>query len=225
MPASTATADTSGREVDVPSADRLPTDYVFLAKGDTYKTLNARRLTHASSLTVYIVTDARGRRTGLGVPRHILARVDTLAGETAGARAEATRRRDARITAQATAELRAAFPHMPAADVEQCVARAWRKGAGNVGRTGAVQLERKARLAVGAHVRHTCTEYDDLLRDGVGRDEARRLVGDKVASVLAQWRGGDARQLGRPEHTTDQSKRKGSNKRRPRRRRTSDRTS
>jgi hypothetical protein len=42
-------------------------------------------------------------------------------------------------------------------------------------------------LAVIAHVRHTETNYDVLLGRGADRHEARRLVQDRIARVLAKW--------------------------------------
>jgi hypothetical protein len=43
-------------------------------------------------------------------------------------------------------------------------------------------------LAVRAHVRHSHTRYDDLLVDGVERNEARMAVAEDVERVLDSWR-------------------------------------
>lgn len=44
-------------------------------------------------------------------------------------------------------------------------------------------------LSVLAHVRHTETQYDELLMRGVDRRDARMIVRDKIDRVLDDWRG------------------------------------
>ena len=50
---------------------------------------------------------------------------------------------------------------------------------------------RKANLAVVAHIRHTYTNYDELLRNGVSWAEARRGVEQFTLDKLISWRGED----------------------------------
>lgn len=47
--------------------------------------------------------------------------------------------------------------------------------------------ETAAWLSLVAYVRHTFTEYDDLLRQGYDRDSARFFVADAMQDVLAGW--------------------------------------
>ena len=42
-------------------------------------------------------------------------------------------------------------------------------------------------LSLVAYVRHTCTEYDDLLTQGYDRDSARHFVADEMDAVLKRW--------------------------------------
>jgi hypothetical protein len=42
-------------------------------------------------------------------------------------------------------------------------------------------------LSLVAYVRHTYTEYDDLLADGYDADSARHFVADAINEVLAEW--------------------------------------
>ena len=42
-------------------------------------------------------------------------------------------------------------------------------------------------LAVTAHLRHAHTDYDELLMRGTERADARALVREKIADVLAKW--------------------------------------
>jgi hypothetical protein len=43
-------------------------------------------------------------------------------------------------------------------------------------------------LAVRAHVRHTHSDYDRLLANGLERLEARSAVADQVAMLMQCWR-------------------------------------
>ena len=54
--------------------------------------------------------------------------------------------------------------------------------------------ETAAWLSLVAYVRHSLTEYDDLLRQGYDRDSARYFVGEEIAATLASW--GVRRKLG-----------------------------
>ena len=42
-------------------------------------------------------------------------------------------------------------------------------------------------LSLVAYVRHTLTEYDDLLAQGYDQDSARYFVADEISAVLASW--------------------------------------
>ena len=54
--------------------------------------------------------------------------------------------------------------------------------------------ETAAWLSLVAYVRHTFTDYDDLLAQGYDRDSARHFVADEMAALLSHW--GVRRQLG-----------------------------
>ena len=54
--------------------------------------------------------------------------------------------------------------------------------------------EAAAWLALVAYVRHTLTDYDELLSQGYDRDSARHFVADEMTEVLSHW--GVRRQLG-----------------------------
>ena len=57
--------------------------------------------------------------------------------------------------------------------------------------------ETAAWLSLVAYVRHTLTEYDDLLTQGYDQDSARHFVADAMREVLASW--GVKRTLGEAE--------------------------
>ena len=54
--------------------------------------------------------------------------------------------------------------------------------------------ETGAWLSLVAYVRHTFTDYDELLARGYDRDSARHFVADEMSEVLLHW--GVRRQLG-----------------------------
>ena len=57
--------------------------------------------------------------------------------------------------------------------------------------------ETAAWLSLVAYVRHSLTEYDDLLAQGYDQDSARFFVAEEIARVLAEW--GAKRKLGTGE--------------------------
>ena len=48
------------------------------------------------------------------------------------------------------------------------------------------------------YLRHEISGYDNLLRLGVGRDEARRLIRPQVNAILQLWRNPSAPELTQP---------------------------
>ena len=54
--------------------------------------------------------------------------------------------------------------------------------------------ETAAWLSLVAYVRHTFTDYDDLLAQGYDRDSARHFVMNEMTEVLSHW--GVRRQVG-----------------------------
>ena len=61
----------------------------------------------------------------------------------------------------------------------------------------AASPENAAWLSLTAYVRHTLTEYDDLLRQGYDQDSARFFVSSAMRETLAEW--GVRRPLGADE--------------------------
>ena len=130
------------------------------------------------------------------MPRKVLDRVESEASQTAEKRGEAVRRKDDRDRAKTKVVLRERYPKMPPVDLEKVVSHAFMKGSGRVGRTSGQSVERRASLAVGAHVRHSYTDYDGLLdRREVSREQAREMVWKKVRDVKLAWTGKAAKAL------------------------------
>jgi hypothetical protein len=91
--------------------------------------------------------------------------------------------------ATADAVLQKLFPRFPkqAQQHQSVLQRAWTVGTGRVGRTAALTLEEKVRLAVQAHARHEYTEYDALLKEGKSKVVARAAIQSKLQQVLDGW--------------------------------------
>ncbi|KAJ9283644.1 hypothetical protein DTO021C3_8760 [Paecilomyces variotii] len=170
--------------------DPLPAGYIFVRRGDVYITRHCRSKTKDSKRTVYLVYDAKGKRTlGIRVPKDIYHSVRSEATATASSRADAVKVRDERDLARSRKLLLAQFPKMPPSSLERILEHAFLKGSGRVGRSTKRSDERKAELAVEAHIRHLHTPYEELLDQGMQRDQARDRVWDAVQEVKAAWGG------------------------------------
>ncbi|PWY89940.1 hypothetical protein BO70DRAFT_358942 [Aspergillus heteromorphus CBS 117.55] len=168
----------------------LPEDYVFVPKGDVYVTRNCRSRTKESGRLVYVVYDKNGKRSlGLRVPKDIHAAVHESAAESAESRAKAVKLRDEKDFARARQLLATRFPLMPAESLQTILHHAFLKGTGRVGRSSTLSDERKADLAVEAHIRHTKTEYEALLKAGKGRERARNETRGQVLAIKTTWAG------------------------------------
>lgn len=171
---------------------------VYLPAGDAALTRRARA---HSTLAAVVLKWSRARkryeRQGLLVAEAALERAEAECLSDAAARTrrrdrEAARRADldAAFVARFANRIREVFPACPPDRPERIAAHACRKYSGRVGRSAAAKPlgEDAVQLAVAAHVRHTETDYDELLGRGVDRREARERVREQVERVLARWR-------------------------------------
>jgi hypothetical protein len=85
--------------------------------------------------------------------------------------------------------IRELFPEVPRGRELLIAEHACRKYSGRVGRSSAAKEfnEEAVRFAVIAHIRHTETNYDELLTSGWERWEAREGVASTVKKVLTDW--------------------------------------
>ncbi|KAJ6121165.1 hypothetical protein N7523_005445 [Penicillium sp. IBT 18751x] len=168
----------------------MPDGYVFVPKGNAYITLHCRRRTKESHQTVYVVYDKSGKRVqGIRVPESIYANVVELSELTTDSRAKLVQARDAKYLSHGRKLLRQHFPLMPEESLEIILNHSFLKGSGRVGRTATTTDDRKATLAVDAHIRHTHTPYEELLSGGVDRDKARETVWPTVQTIRNTWQG------------------------------------
>ncbi|KAK7906372.1 hypothetical protein PG985_016378 [Apiospora marii] len=179
-----------GHEPVVKVSSPLLKGYVFVPKGNVYITANCRRLTQAAKRTVYAVINHRRQSIGIRVPAAIHAQVVQDERASRADRASAVEKRDAALEKQFREAILKQFPKTPAASVPLVVQRAMLKGSRRVGRTGKLDIETKARLAVRAHIRHTHTDYDGMLRAKTHtKNQARDVVLAKIDEVAKSWGG------------------------------------
>lgn len=164
----------------------MPKAYGFLPKGNRYKTLHCRKLTHKAARPLYIVLENK-KQIGLRAPLAILDKVHKQAKQTLSTRRAATNKRDATDIAKASAEVEKQFPQMPQDERETVLKHGFKKHSGRVGRTNSIPLSRKVLLAVIAHVRHRHTAYDALLDQGIDREDARKSTRKDIERLLQKW--------------------------------------
>lgn len=173
-------------EISVSSNTAMPKGYGFLPKGNQYKTLHCRKLTHEAAKPLYVVVEKKNP-IGLRVPAAILHQVHAQAKQTLDKRRAAVQKRDEADMTRAAAEMIVQFPNIPERDKTVVLRHGFKKSSGRVGRTTLISLSQKVLFAVIAHVRHQHTDYDELLRKDVARLDARKSTRGKVESVLKLW--------------------------------------
>lgn len=99
------------------------------------------------------------------------------------------------INKQADAAIRDLFPKIPNTDRQLIIEHSFKKGAlyqgePTVGTQSNIPLSRRVQLAVLAHIRHTHTRYDKLLRE-TSWINARKAVEPVCLDVILKWRGNE----------------------------------
>jgi hypothetical protein len=173
-------------------------DLEYLPSGDAALT---RRATKYSGRTAVVVRFSRSRgryeRQGILVEKAGLEKAEQEctadADERATGRARGAvhrREQDREFVTRMTKQIAILFPGCPTREAAAIAEHTATRGSGRVGRTTAGRnLEEQAlSAAVAAAVRHTHTNYDELLAGGSDRAFARRQVADRVDEILAAWR-------------------------------------
>jgi len=175
---------------------------VLLPAGDTALTRRARKY---SPLAAVVVRFSRARkryeRQGLLVTEESIARAEDEcaadAPERAVARARAAlvrQEEDREFIDALTQAIAQRYPGCPVDEARRIAQHTGRRSSGRVGRSAAGrELDPAAvDLAVIAHIRHSHTDYDELLMGGTERLDARAQVREKIDRVLEKWRGRQA---------------------------------
>ncbi|KAI1753865.1 hypothetical protein F4782DRAFT_73230 [Xylaria castorea] len=97
------------------------------------------------------------------------------------------------IDLEADAVLRDLFPRIPNTDRQEIIDHAFKKdgkfnGDFKVGMAKDITLARRVQLAALAHIRHTHTRYDELLRESDWAN-ARKAVEKPCLDLIVKWRG------------------------------------
>jgi len=97
------------------------------------------------------------------------------------------------INREADAMLRDLFPRIPNTDRHEIIAHAFKKdgkfqGDYKVGMAKDLTLARRVQLAALAHIRHTMTRYDELLKE-TDWANARKAVEKPCLDIIVKWRG------------------------------------
>ncbi len=171
---------------------------VFLPSGDPALTRRACKHSRLSAVLVrFSRTRKRYERQGVLVEQTAIERAEEecLADGYARARRRARERErrsgeDLEFQRKLASEIRRLFPGCPLARAKEIARHTGARGSGRVGRTAAARaLDRQAvTLAVVAAVRHSETDYDELLMAGVERFVARERVRADVERALETWR-------------------------------------
>lgn len=169
----------------------------FLPSGDAAMT---RRSKKHSTLSAVVLKWARARkryeRQGILVEKDALeqAEKECLADSEQRERrkqreAEKRAELDKQFVKEFAAKIRRQYPRCPSGREKTIAEHACRKYSGRVGRSKAAKefSEEAIRLAVIAHIRHTETNYDELLMKGYDPFDARQHVSGQVYSKLEQW--------------------------------------
>jgi hypothetical protein len=169
----------------------------FLPSGNNALTIRSKKY---SSLYAVVLRWSRTRkqyeRQGLLVQPEAIERAEAECLEDADLR-EARRLRETEkreeldqvYVQRFAAAVRRDYPNCPAGRETQIAEHACRKYSGRIGRSASAKSfdEGAVKLAVVAHIRHTMTEYDDLLCQGYDRYDARNIIEGKVLDVLLSW--------------------------------------
>jgi len=170
---------------------------IFLPSGNTALTRRARK---NSTLVAVVLKWSRTRkryeRQGLLVETQAVEQAEQECLTDSEARTRRREREAARRTeldreyvGRFAMRLRELFPQCPSGREIIIAEHACLKYSGRVGRTAAAKSfdVNAIRLAVIAHIRHTETQYDELLARGYDRWDARASVEEAVDRVLTKW--------------------------------------
>ncbi|KAI0912157.1 hypothetical protein F4823DRAFT_582585 [Ustulina deusta] len=177
----------STTEPVVRATSPMPPGYSFVPKGDPYLTRNCRRHSQQSHQVVYAVVNDEKKQIGIRVPRSIHAAVSKSERATRMDRQQIVRKRDESIEKSLREAILKLFPRLPHEELSMIIRRATAKRRGRVGRTGTIETAEKARLAVQAHIRHTKTNYEGLLKSGTSREGARAMTSQRTFDLLREW--------------------------------------
>lgn len=190
-----------------------PPGFEFVPIGNPALTTACKELSREQGAMIFIVTSTFGRfsrtlsfqlnRAGHHIRQSIVEEArkslgdaqDTVVDADPGV-PEPIPEKQEDIDKQADAAIRDLFPRIPNTDRQMIIQHAFNKANLNpkkgdappVGLAPDIPLSRRVQLAVLAHIRHTHTRYDELLRE-TSYVNARKAVEKLCLEYLVKWRG------------------------------------
>jgi hypothetical protein len=173
----------------------IPGEFVEIKPGDPYVTRHVKLRSDVVYCRMHKSKRQRfSKLVGILAPPEIVDEVLADAKQTKqqrnaskAAAANYRSHKEEELNQRRVALLKQMLPSIPEKDAEDIVERAFEVGSGRVGRTAALSDDEKLHAATIAHIRHCHTEYESLLGDGTGRDEARQCVADMIHVVYEKW--------------------------------------
>ena len=174
----------------------------FLPAGSAAMTRRSKKLSPLSAVVMqFNRRRKRYQRVGILVTSAAINAAEEQCEADADLRAERRERGaeqraklDVVLTKEMTELILAEFPGCPQEEASEIATHTAERGSGRVGRSAAgreLQIDAIV-LAVGAHVRHVHTDYDQLLMEGTERQAARSMIQETHASVMGRWRSGQS---------------------------------
>ncbi|KAM0242334.1 hypothetical protein ACHAPO_000748 [Fusarium lateritium] len=199
-------------EFQITTKKTPPPGFEFVPAGNPELTTACKELSREKDAMIFIVSNAKDTSTS-NVLSHQVHRIghhvrETIVDEARASLGQsiedmlpATRgapepipESQAEYDAQVDAALRDLFPRIPNTDRQMIIEHAFRRDPTNknekekVGFSEDITLARRVQLAVLAHIRHTHTRYDTLLRE-TSWQNARKVVENLCLDTLVKWRG------------------------------------
>ncbi|RGP72044.1 hypothetical protein FSPOR_2889 [Fusarium sporotrichioides] len=199
-------------EFQITTKKTPPPGFEFVPAGNPELTTACKELSREKDAMIFIVSNAKDNSTS-NVLSHQVHRIGHHVRETIVDEARASLGQSiedmlpaargapepipesqAEYDAQVDAALRDLFPRIPNTDRQMIIEHAFRRDPTNknekekVGLSEDITLARRVQLAVLAHIRHTHTRYDTLLRE-TSWQNARKVVENLCLDTLVKWRG------------------------------------
>ncbi|KAK4162273.1 hypothetical protein QBC43DRAFT_80821 [Cladorrhinum sp. PSN259] len=198
-------------EIQIVESREPPPGYEFVPIGNPALTALCKEISRERGAMIFIVSSSAGvfsQRLSLHLNRvghHIRQTIVEEARKSIGDNKligdaallglpEPIPERQEDINAQADAAIRDLFPRIPHTDRQMIIEHAFNKSkvtnpdSPPVGLAKHISLSRRVQLAVLAHIRHTHTRYDQLLKETTYVN-ARKAVETLCLDFLVKWRG------------------------------------
>ncbi|KAL5089667.1 hypothetical protein Trisim1_005066 [Trichoderma cf. simile WF8] len=197
-------------EYQITTEKTPPPGFEFVPIGNPQLTAACKEISREKDAMIFIVSNAKGldesslanqvHRIGHHIRQVIVeeakASIDDmphLVGAVTGAGPEPIPESQSAYHAQVDAAIRDLFPRIPNTDRQMIIEHSFTRGSTNrsehpVGFSEDIPLSRRVQLAILAHIRHTHTRYDALLRETTWQN-ARRTVESLCLDILVKWRG------------------------------------